>query len=352
MPNGAACMVDAECTADKACMADAECMADKACMVDAECMAVTEIKDMEVDSIVATAGWEDHLVLDARESSMTVRMHDLHDVYHLMNINFVGNIRPPSDLWKAVGFTVAGSLCAFVVASQYDYIRAKCRLDELSLSPAIGITVVCGGVFVMWQSPDNVPYMTQYFASSYASSQKSLCWPLLLSVFSHKDVKHLVHNLGTLFAFTPVAVDKLGIGQFTALFIAGGLVSMLVSLVHKCVEASPIPSLGASGAIMAVCSYTYVKMPQARLRMGIFEVSAEQAMYCTILYDLAGFLLKFPNVDHVAHLGGFAFGWFYAKYGEKWYSKFQSHVFKLLDVLKVNLIVEHLVMTKVGGTLG
>lgn len=62
---------------------------------------------------------------------------------------------------------------------------------------------------------------------------------------------------------------------------------------------------------MAVCSYTYVKMPDARLRIGIATLSGEQAMYLTILCDIVGYLYKFPssNVDHIGHLGGFAVGW-------------------------------------------
>ncbi|KAI1720878.1 rhomboid family domain-containing protein [Ditylenchus destructor] len=242
---------------------------------------------------------------------MNARVNDLRDsIYHLMNINFLGNMRPPSDLWIAVGFTAAGSLAAFVAASQYHYLMAKCRLRGFSrLSPAIGITVICCGVHTMWQSPDKLPTMVQYFTSSYASSQKNLCWPLLLSVFSHKDWKHMTCNLATLFSFTPIAVDRLGIGQFTALFITGGLVSSFVSLVHKCVTASPVPSLGASD----ICTNSPVPM----------------SITSDILVDL--------------RLGGSMRNM--AKNGTINSNRM------CLSSSRVNLIVEHLVVTKVGGTL-
>ncbi|KAI1723487.1 rhomboid family domain-containing protein [Ditylenchus destructor] len=229
------------------------------------------------------------------------------------------------------------SAAVFVFAAKYDYENAKKRttdffsswtnfdeffgkkqqsrhsdnLPELTpgLKYVLGIVAICGGVTLAWRIPGAQQIMWRYFTNGVAS--KSLCWPMLWSVFSHKSLIHLVLNMYVLFTFAPLAIDKfLGVGQFNALYIAGGL----------------------SGAILAVLIYTCMKMPEARLSivfLPFFTFSAEQAVYGIIIFDLMGLLFKFKLFDHAAHLGGAIFGWLYAQYGEKWYRDiFQPYMFQ------------------------
>ncbi|KAI1723040.1 rhomboid family domain-containing protein [Ditylenchus destructor] len=259
--------------------------------------------------------------------------------------------RPASHLWKAAGFTVFGSAAAFVFATNYDYEKAKKRtadffsswtnfdeffgkkqqgrhsdkLPELTLGMkyVLGIVAICGGVTFAWRIPGALP----------------LCWPMLLSVFSHKSLIHYGLNMYVLFSFAPLVIDKfLGVGQFNALYIAGGLVSSLTSLAHKCAVRSPVRSLGASGAILAILIYACMKMPEARLSIvffPFFTFSAEQAVYGIILFDILGLLFKFKLFDHSAHLGGAICGWLYAQYGEKWYrNTFQPYMFEMFKSIE------------------
>ncbi|KAI6217100.1 Peptidase, S54 family [Aphelenchoides fujianensis] len=188
----------------------------------------------------------------------------------------------------------------------------------------LGIIALNVLVSVIWRIPRAEAFMYRWFTNSFAS--KSLCSPMLLSVFSHYSPIHLALNMYVLYSFAPVSVDRfLGFHHFLAFFTTAGVVSSFTSLAHKWVVRSNVRALGASGAICAILAYTCMKIPEARLSiifMPFFTFSAEQAIYGLIAFDLLGLLFRFRLFDHAAHLGGSLFGVFYAMYGEDWVRKY------------------------------
>ena len=200
--------------------------------------------------------------------------------------------------------------------------REKCALALILLNSA---------VFVAWKVPRLSPAMWRYFSNSFAS--KSLCSPMLLSVFSHSSAIHLGLNMYVLWTFTGLSVDKfLGPEQFAAFYVTAGVVSSWTSLVHKGLVRSPIRALGASGAILGVLTYTCCKIPDARLKIVFvpyWDFSAENAVIGLILFDLAGLIFGFRLFDHAAHLGGALFGVAYAYWGERFmWGCWKKHVQK------------------------
>lgn len=257
-------------------------------------------------------------------------------------------LRPPSHLLRALGFTLLGGSVMYFLACKSEYEKLKSfqgwasfgdlfknkqkQFNEVTnqiqnFSPAqqntIMIVAVCAAVTLAWQIPAIQPFMWRFFTNSFAS--KSLCLPMFLSCLSHKNFLHLGVNMYVLYSFSaPVIQNFLGVDQFNAMFFTGGLVSSLVSLIHKSATKCPIRALGASGAICAALVYTCSKMPDARLNivfLPMFTFSAENAVYGLILFDFLGLVFKWRLFDHAAHLGGSFFGLFYATYGEEWYTK-------------------------------
>ncbi|CAD6189192.1 unnamed protein product [Caenorhabditis auriculariae] len=246
-------------------------------------------------------------------------------------------VRPVKDLYKCLGFTLGTSALAFTTAIVVDLERSKRNIRNYLFSSnrekpskpffqKIGLTnntviALIGmniGVFALWKVPALKTFMWRYFTNSFAS--KSLCVPMLTSVFSHSSAIHLALNMYVATTFVGIVVEKfLGHEQFWSFFVAGGVFSSLTSLAHKAVTRNPIRALGASGAIIATLAYTCMRIPDAKLSIVFvpgFEFSAQSALWGMIAFDLAGLIFRFRMFDHAAHLGGALFGIFYSTIGQ------------------------------------
>lgn len=254
-------------------------------------------------------------------------------------------VRPISHLLKAFGFTVGVGAVAYTVAAITEYKGTENRFhfsgftfdsktglpmanfsgsasirpswwDQLTEGDRCALYLVCANVaiFALWKVKAFDKVMWRYFSNSFAS--KSLCAPMLLSMFSHQSIIHLALNMYVVWSFTNVSVNSfLGPNQFWALYITGGVFSSFLSLVHKAITRSPTRALGASGAILALLGYTCMKIPEARLKIVFipgFDFSAQSAIIGILLFDIAGLLLRFRLFDHAAHIGGVLFGMCYA----------------------------------------
>jgi len=176
----------------------------------------------------------------------------------------------------------------------------------------IGMNVmVCGA----WQLRRTQPFMQRWFTHS-PDNPRSL--PLLLSCFSHVDLWHFGVNMYVLWNFAPHIHQILGSEQTAAFYLAGGCVSSLVSHYAKVAMCAFNPSVGASGALLAVLGACCIKNPDAELQiifLPFITFSAQTALTGMIAVDACGLLFRWRLFDHAAHLGGTLFGVWYATYG-------------------------------------
>ena len=138
-----------------------------------------------------------------------------------------------------------------------------------------------------------------------------LCLPTLLAAFSHKDVFHLAINMFVLFSFAQTGVAVLGQEQFLAMYTSAAVFASLASLAHKVLSRSTIPSVGASGAILAVFAMHCLFFPDSRIEvifLPFLGLSACYALPTVAAIDSLGVLLRWRWLDHAAHLGGSCFG--------------------------------------------
>lgn len=265
-------------------------------------------------------------------------------------------LRPSRHLWRAFGFFVGTGVVSFTCASivEYQNINRKLRAlidDTIGYvkriyfgDPAAGnqqmdralVYLICANimVFVAWRLAfiQNgafaalQPLMIRYFTASFAS--KSLCLPMLFSVFSHNHWLHLTLNMYVLHSFGIPTVGLLGREQFLAFYLTGGVFASLVSLLEKAATRSMLPSLGASGAIAASIGYICMMVPDSYINI-IFlpqwKFTAQNAIYGFVVFEtlclLVGVFTRFKLFDNAAHLGGVLFGVWYAKYGEEFYRR-------------------------------
>jgi len=89
-------------------------------------------------------------------------------------------------------------------------------------------------------------------------------WPTLITAqFLHGGLLHLASNMLALFIFGDNVEDRLGHFRFLLFYVLSGIAA---SVLHIWVDPfSPIPALGASGAIAGVMASYVVLYPKARI---------------------------------------------------------------------------------------
>lgn len=177
---------------------------------------------------------------------------------------------------------------------------------ERVFAPICALNVL---VFGLWRVPRLQPTMMKYFCSNPAA--RAVCWPMLLSTFSHYSMFHIFANMYVLHSFSNAAVQTMGKEQFLGFYLSAGVVASFASHLYKGLAGRAGFSLGASGAIMAILGYVCTQYPETQLSiifLPMYTFSAGVAIKFIMGIDLAGLLLGWRYFDHAAHLGGVLFG--------------------------------------------
>jgi membrane associated rhomboid family serine protease len=141
----------------------------------------------------------------------------------------------------------------------------------------------------------------------------------LTSMFLHGSWMHLIFNMLYFWVFGNNIEDSMGSGRFLAFYLICGLAA---SAAHVLVDpGSPVPTVGASGAISGVMGAYLVLYPSIRVRMFIppFFVIRFRAWLVLLWWIFGQVLSGLPELMKVdpevssgvafwAHVGGFVAG--------------------------------------------
>jgi len=146
--------------------------------------------------------------------------------------------------------------------------------------------------------------------------------PLFTNMFLHGGWMHLIGNMWYLWIFGDNVEDRMGHGRFLLFYVLGGLGAGLTHVFFN--PGSPIPSVGASGAIAAVLGAYLVSYPKARVVtlvpifffLQIMELPATLVLgfwFVVQLFSGVGSLAVSTvqatgGVAYWAHIGGFVTG--------------------------------------------
>ena len=144
-------------------------------------------------------------------------------------------------------------------------------------------------------------------------------WSLVSYQFLHGNFAHIAFNMLALFFFGPRLEERMGGGNFLALYLLSGVGGALLSLALPAETLSgfgPRPIVGASGAVYGVLAayaaiwpktviYIWAVLPIQAWALALIMVAV------SLYYGLAG---GGGNVAHLAHLGGIAVGYGYLKW--------------------------------------
>ena len=205
-----------------------------------------------------------------------------------------------------IGLNVVAWILVQGAGSGPALIRSVC---ELGLIPGELLGLIPAGQMVPL-GPD---------AGCVIAEQPAYVTPLT-SMFLHGSWFHLIGNMWFLWVFGNNIEDAMGHGRFVAFYLVCGLLAAGAQVVAD--PASPVPMVGASGAISGVMGAYLVLYPRVRVHtlvfLGFFVTRWTVPAYLMLLYwavlQLLGSLPSLAGahtgggVAFLAHLGGFVAG--------------------------------------------
>jgi membrane associated rhomboid family serine protease len=144
--------------------------------------------------------------------------------------------------------------------------------------------------------------------------------PFLTSMFLHGSWGHVVSNMWALWIFGDNVEERMGRTRFLFFYLLAGLAAGFLHLITN--AQSPVPTVGASGAIAGVLGAYFVLFPHSRIialiPIGLwpffFEVPAVTYLFVWFISQLFSGTLEALGPQDVggiawwAHVGGFGFG--------------------------------------------
>ena len=198
------------------------------------------------------------------------------------------------------------------------------RSSEPHYTPAtVTLLLIVANVLVfLYELSLGNGYQLNHFIATYGIVPDRLrLSSVITSMFIHGGFLHILGNMWFLWIFGRGVEDTLGHVKFLIFYFACGIAA---AVVHIAVNAnSPIPTVGASGAIAGVMGAYLVKFPRARVVTLVFII-----FFITTLDIPAAFLLLYwfaiqffsgvgsvgysqassGDVAWFAHIGGFLAG--------------------------------------------
>jgi membrane associated rhomboid family serine protease len=172
-----------------------------------------------------------------------------------------------------------------------------------------------------------IPYEITHIVDIPPFSPYSPYLSLLTYMFLHGGFLHIIGNMLFLNTFGPNLEDIMGHFKFLLFYILCGLASAIVYIIPN--FNSPIPLVGASGAIAGVMGAHLRALPGTRIICLLFiiriRLPAVVILFPWILLQFANVMTQVQsNVAWIAHIGGFIFGLLLVrKFQNKWVSREQ-----------------------------
>lgn len=134
---------------------------------------------------------------------------------------------------------------------------------------------------------------------------------IFTSMFMHGGFMHLVGNMLYMWIFADNIEDSLGAKKFLIFYLLAGIGAAMTQVLMD--THSPIPMVGASGAIGGVLGAYLINYPNARVLVlipfGFFsQLIKIKALYVLGFWFILQFLSSGGGVAYAAHIGGFVSG--------------------------------------------
>jgi membrane associated rhomboid family serine protease len=153
--------------------------------------------------------------------------------------------------------------------------------------------------------------LDRWFALWPVVSGNFMPWQVLSYAFLHGDTLHLFFNMLGLWMFGSELEQMWGSRRYWQFLLAAVLVAALTQLLITFVAGSPVPTVGASGALFGLLLAFGMLFPN-RTIMPLFPPIPMKARNFVILFGGIELLMGVwggSGIAHFAHLGGMLGGW-------------------------------------------
>lgn len=137
-------------------------------------------------------------------------------------------------------------------------------------------------------------------------------WQLVTYMFLHGDFWHIFINMFILWMFGSRLEATWGTREFVKYYFLTGIAAGIANLLWN--FGSPIPTIGASGAIYGLLAAFALFYPDEPIYLYfLFPIKAK---YFALILGVIEFLsaYNYDGIAHIAHLGGMVAGFFYIRH--------------------------------------
>jgi len=188
-------------------------------------------------------------------------------------------------------------------------------------TPAITLAIIAVNILCFFVELSYPVYLRDRFIAHYALIPDQFRpISLITSMFLHGGWLHLIGNMWFLWVFGSHIEDAMGSAKFLLFYLIAGIASALVQTFVT--FGSPVPTIGASGAIAGVMGAFLILYPRVRIVTLVFIVvfittielpAAIMLIYWFALQILSGLgslasVTRAQGIAWFAHVGGFLAG--------------------------------------------
>lgn len=189
-------------------------------------------------------------------------------------------------------------------------------------TPVMTLLIIAVNVLCFFFELSLPPYSREAFIEQYGLVPDALHpSALITSMFLHGGWLHLIGNMWFLWVFGSHVEDAIGSAKYLVFYLLSGVASAIVQFTTS--FGSPIPTIGASGAIAGIMGAFLVLYPRVRVVTLVFIIvfittfelpAAIMLLYWFAIQLLSG-VTSFASISSTsggvawfAHVGGFLFG--------------------------------------------
>jgi membrane associated rhomboid family serine protease len=187
--------------------------------------------------------------------------------------------------------------------------------SSFALSPWVrGLIAANAVVYLLSLTVFTGPWLLETFAFQPHRAVERW-WTPLTYMFLHGSFLHLAFNMLMLFFFGPAVEERLGSSRFAAYYLFCGLGGAVLSFGFMLT--TPVATVyGASGAVFGVALAFAMFWPDAPIYIFPLPLPVKAkwvVVFFATLSLLAAILGARDRVAHLAHLGGFLFGFIFLR---------------------------------------
>ena len=164
----------------------------------------------------------------------------------------------------------------------------------------IGVNIIVFALMEIFGDTDNITFMLKCGAAYTPWILDGQWYRLFTSMFLHFGVSHLLNNMVLLLFLGDMLEEAAGKWRYLLIYLGGGLVGNIVSLLMDYRTGEMVVSAGASGAVFAVIGGIFVILIKQRGK--VENLTLPRLVFVIFLSIYHGF--QSTGIDNAAHIGG------------------------------------------------